>query len=70
MINKQQTTKGTTMKQSLLQITDIACPNCHAIEGEWCQRHGQVLGGALLACALRSREVIRLNNIINNEGDN
>jgi hypothetical protein len=56
--------------KAALQITDIDCPNCHAPEGEWCQRHGQVMGGALLACALRSREVIRLNNNNNNEGDN
>lgn len=45
-----------------LNITDIDCPDCRATRGEWCERHGQMMGGALLACVGRSREVIRLND--------
>jgi len=60
-----------------IQIADIDCPDCRVQRGQWCERHGQVLGGNLLACVGRSREVLRLNKIAsttvdtqNDEGNN
>jgi len=54
----------------LVGITDIDCPDCGVSRGQWCERHGETLGGALLACAARHRKVIRINKQQTTKGTN
>lgn len=41
--------------ERVINSTVIACPACKVPAGNWCERHGQVQAGELLACVARQR---------------
>lgn len=49
------------MTDHTLQVTDVDCPACGALVGDWCRRHGETQTGATLCCAPRLVAVERLN---------